>query len=183
MEVLMTSAHKRRIVLSGCSGGGKSSLLGALAQRGYAVFPEPWRLVLQERAENGASVDDTAAVARMVLERAIAFHAAAKDGVTFYDRSVLDTLAWFVRSGTPVPAHLSRQCEGLRYDPLVFLTPPWPEIYVQDAERRHGLADAIAEFDHLEAFFPANGYETVLLPKASIGERIDLIRKTLYQIA
>src|ERR1700731_4002644 len=36
-----------------------------------------------------------------------------------------------------------------RYHRRVFLTPPWPEIYVTDPERRHGLEKALAEYCRL----------------------------------
>ena len=37
------------VVVSGCSGGGKSTLLAELALRGYAVFPEPGRQIVKEQ--------------------------------------------------------------------------------------------------------------------------------------
>lgn len=41
----MTSRH---VVLSGCSGGGKSTLLSALGRRGWVVVPEPGRRIVEE---------------------------------------------------------------------------------------------------------------------------------------
>lgn len=38
----------RHIVLSGCSGGGKLTLLAELERRGFAVVPEPGRLIVEE---------------------------------------------------------------------------------------------------------------------------------------
>ena len=34
------------VVISGCSGGGKSTLLAELARRGYAVVEEPGRRII-----------------------------------------------------------------------------------------------------------------------------------------
>ena len=36
------------VVVSGCSGGGKSTLLAEMARRGYLVFPEPGRQIVKE---------------------------------------------------------------------------------------------------------------------------------------
>jgi predicted ATPase len=36
-----------------------------------------------------------------------------------------------------------------RYHRRVFLAPPWPEIYVTDRERGHGLDAALSEYSHL----------------------------------
>lgn len=44
------------IVLSGCSGGGKSSLLTELGRRGHTVVPEAGRQVVREQMLIG--VDD-----------------------------------------------------------------------------------------------------------------------------
>jgi predicted ATPase len=37
----------RFVVISGCSGGGKSTLLAELARRGHAVVEEPGRRIVQ----------------------------------------------------------------------------------------------------------------------------------------
>ncbi|MPT22826.1 MAG: ATPase, partial [Starkeya sp.] len=38
----------RFVVISGCSGGGKSTLLTELARRGFAVVEEPGRRIVAE---------------------------------------------------------------------------------------------------------------------------------------
>ncbi|MGO4213890.1 AAA family ATPase, partial [Terriglobus sp. YAF25] len=43
----------RFVILSGCSGGGKSSLLEELARRGYSVVEEPGRRIVREETEQG----------------------------------------------------------------------------------------------------------------------------------
>jgi predicted ATPase len=50
-------------------------------------------------------------------------------------------------TGEPVLAALG---QTHRYHRRVFLTPPWPELYVADRERRHGQAAAVAEYFRLE---------------------------------
>ncbi len=45
------------VVISGCSGGGKSTLLAELARRGHAVVEEPGRrIVAQELARGGPAL-------------------------------------------------------------------------------------------------------------------------------
>jgi predicted ATPase len=61
----------------------------------------------------------------------------------------------------------------------VFLTPPWPEIYATDAERRHDMDAAIAEYERLSQVYPSLGYEVITLPKIGVGERADFILRTL----
>jgi predicted ATPase len=57
----------------------------------------------------------------------------------------------------------------------VFFTPPWPEIYVRDLERRHSFDEVVAEYDRLSEVYPSLRYEVVTLPKVSVTQRADLI--------
>jgi predicted ATPase len=43
----------RFVVLSGCSGGGKSTLLTEFARRGHAVVEEPGRRIVREETARG----------------------------------------------------------------------------------------------------------------------------------
>jgi len=68
-----------------------------------------------------------------------------------------------------------------RYHRLVFLTPPWPEIYVTDPERRHGLDAALAEYSRLLDAYPSLGYEVSILPKVAATERADFVLRALAE--
>ncbi|MDB5711848.1 MAG: hypothetical protein JWL96_3918 [Sphingomonas bacterium] len=57
--------------------------------------------------------------------------------------------------------------------------PPWPEIHVTDTERRHGVDEAMAEYDRLAAAYLALGDEVMMLPKVSVAERADIVLATL----
>lgn len=59
------------------------------------------------------------------------------------------------------------------------MTPPWPDLYVQDTERRHGFDEAVAEYDRLSKFYPNVGYEIISLPKANVRDRADFVLDTL----
>ena len=79
-------------------------------------------------------------------------------------------------TGEPV---LSIAGQEHRYHHRVFLAPPWPEIYVTDAERRHSLDAAVAEYQRLLDVYLSLGYETAILPKVSVPERADFVLNTL----
>jgi len=162
------------VVLSGCSGGGKSSLLAELRRRGHAVVEEPGRRIVQEESRRGGSalpwIDPAGfalrAIAMAAADLEVAAHAS---GLVFFDRGLVDAACALEQvTGTP----MRKTLVGLpRYHPLVFLAPPWPEIYRTDPERRHGLEAAMAEHERLERAYPALGYEVALLPKASVAAR------------
>jgi predicted ATPase len=170
------------VVISGCSGGGKSTLLAELARRGHFVVEEPGRrIVAQELAGDGAALPwvDGPAFSRRAIAMALDDLAAARDlpGWVFFDRGLVDAAAGLERgSGEPALARLG---PGLTYHRRMFLAPPWPEIWVTDAERRHGLAEAIAEYDHLARVYPALGYDVVVLPRTGVADRADFVLAAL----
>jgi predicted ATPase len=168
----------RFIVLSGCSGGGKSTLLEELRRRGHAVVEEPGRRIVQEELASGGSAlpwRDLAAFARRAIAMALADRERMRDhpGLVFFDRGLIDAAsALEAAGGEPVLAGLAAEH---RYNKQVFLTPPWPEIYAGDPERRHDFDAALGEYERLEKTYPALGYEVVILPKAPVGERADFV--------
>ena len=168
----------RFIVLSGCSGGGKSTLLEELRRRGHATVEEPGRRIVQEELASGGTALpwlDLAAFARRAIALALADRDAMREqaGFVFFDRGLIDAAsALEAHCGEPVLAALATKH---RYNTKVVLTPPWPEIYAGDAERRHGFEAALSEYARLETTYPALGYDTVILPQVAVAERADFV--------
>ena len=168
----------RFILLSGCSGGGKSTLLAELARHGFATIEEPGRRVVREELASGGGAlpwIDGIAFARRITALAKQDYEAARTlpGPVFFDRGVIDAaVALDHMTGGKVLADLAARC---RYASPVFLAPPWPELFVSDSERRHDFASAVAEYDRLAAAYPALGYDVILLPKVSVAERLTFI--------
>jgi predicted ATPase len=141
-------------VISGCSGGGKSSLLAELARRGFATVKEPGRRVVREELASGGDAlpwVDAIAFVRRIAAMAQADYEAARSlpGPVFFDRGLIDaTVALEHLTGKAALTDLAT-CH--RYASPVFLAPPWPELFTSDAERRHDFASAVAEYERLAA--------------------------------
>jgi predicted ATPase len=73
-------------------------------------------------------------------------------------------------TGEPALHELGRKH---RYHSKVFVTPPWPEIYETDAERKHGLAQAEAEYVRLVRDYHLLDYTVLEVPKLPVVERAD----------
>jgi len=174
----------RFVVISGCSGGGKSTLLAELGRRGYAVVEEPGRRIVHEEIDGEGSAlpwVDTAAFLRRAIAMSLADRVSARtlEGWVFFDRGLIDAAAGLqYLTGETVLAPLG---QTHRYHHRVFLTPPWPEIYLTDSERRHGLDSAVAEYLRLLEIYPSLGYEVSILPKIGAAERADFILKALKE--
>jgi len=177
------SAIDRFIIISGCSGGGKSALLDELGQQGFPTVEEPGRRVVKEQLLGGGAAlpwTDSAAFARRCIALALSDRKAArrlKGGWVFFDRGLIDaSLALLHLTGKPTLNAIKR---SPRYHRRVFLAPPWPEIYVTDNERRHGLDAGTAEYQRLIEAYPALGYEVTILPKIGVAERAAFVLRTL----
>ncbi len=119
------------------------------------------------------------AFVRRAVELALADRVAANrlSGWVFFDRGMVDAAAALQHlTGEPALATLG---EAYRYHRRVFITPPWPEIYVEDPERRHGFDDAVAEYERLVEVYPSLGYDVVMLPKSETVVRADFVMRTL----
>jgi predicted ATPase len=173
---------ERFVIISGCSGGGKSTLLAELRLRGYAVVEEPGRRIVREEIERKGSAlpwADSAAFLHRAIEMSLADRASARSlkGWVFFDRGLVDATAGLqALTSEQVLAPLR---DRHRYHQRVFLAPPWPEIYETDSERRHDLDSALAEYSRLLEVYPSLGYEVLVLPKVAVAQRANFVLEAL----
>ena len=166
-------------VISGSSGGGKSTLLEELARRGYAVVPEAGRQLVQEQQSiDGLAKPGTELFGHLLFSRSIYLYTQAVESSSgdpiFFDRSIIEPIAGWRAKGQIAP-HLERAVEQYRYATEVFMAPPWPEIFRKDTERQHSYDPEQKEYAHLTDAFQAFGYQLVPLPKVSVEERADFV--------
>jgi len=172
----------RFVVISGCSGGGKSSLLDELRRRGHVVVPEPGRRIVAEAlATGGAALPwvDPEGFARRAIDMALMDRAAVAPsaGWVFFDRGLIDAANALDQSGRDTA--VADLGSVHRYHRRVFLAPPWPEIYASDAERRHDFATAVAEYHQLVEAYATLGYTLTVLPQTTVPARADFVLRTL----
>jgi predicted ATPase len=173
-------------VISGSSGGGKSTLLEELARRGYPVVPEAGRQLVREQQSIGGVVrPGTELFGHMLLSRSMCLYnqivESGVDGPVFFDRSIIEPIAYWRSEGRMAP-HLEQAVERYRYATDVFIAPPWPEIFRKDKERQHSFDLDQREYARLVEAFEAFGYRLVYLPKTSVTERADFVESHLQSI-
>ncbi|WP_245409984.1 AAA family ATPase [Pararhizobium haloflavum] len=168
------------IVLSGCSGGGKSTLLDALSRRGYAVVPEAGRqIVREELAEGGTALpwrDVEAFIDRLVQRSINAYREVPRgSGPVFFDRGLVDALSHAEYTGWGRADELETSIRQYPYHRNVFMTPPWPALYDNEPERNKSFEMAIAEYEQLRRTYARLGYRLVDLPLRSVDDRVAFI--------
>ncbi len=168
------------IVISGCSGGGKSTLIAELSRQGFLVVQEPGRQIVKEQM-----VIDGDALPWLnfdkFLELALSRYVynynslVGTQQLVFFDRSIVDALQYT----TNQPEYFKNAANQFRYNSTVFLVPPWEELYANDAERKHDFNEAKKEFEELLIKYADLGYEIVLIPKVDTQQRVKFILKKL----
>jgi predicted ATPase len=111
----------------------------------------------------------------------IARHAGAQRPV-FFDRGLPDLIGYarlFELDPTPAQAAAA----GCRYNDVVFALPAWPEIYVNDAERRMSFQDAAAFGEQVQAIYQELGYALVEVPRASVAERAAFVLRAVAELS
>jgi predicted ATPase len=176
--VKAAGAGPRRVVLAGVAGGGKTTLLRELAARGFATRGDSARETIAARLSRGLPPrPEPQAFAAAVLEADIAKHRSAdgESGPVFFERGVVDALGMAAAAGALSPAQVQAHLARYPYDRRCFVLPPWPAIYVQDAERDHPFDEAAQWHPRIVAWYLRCGYEVVQVPPAPAAERADFV--------
>ena len=167
-------------VITGASGSGKSTLVAALAELGYACVHEVGRNIVREQlAARGRLLPwiDQPAFMEEVLTRNIADHTGALSltGPVFFDRGIPECIAWARLLGVGVQPHHTSAAALYRYNPIVFVTEPWPEVYVTDLERRESFEVAVRAFEPTIEAYAKCGYRPLVVPKVAVAERVKFV--------
>ncbi|MBX3446986.1 MAG: AAA family ATPase [Parvibaculaceae bacterium] len=167
-------------IVTGGPGAGKTTLIERLAARGFATVEEAGRRIIREQRESGGMAThdgDRLAFRSLMFRDALTTYErmATLKGPVYFDRGLPDLMGYSRLIGAPVPEDLARAVAHYRYNRIVFVAPPWAEIYERDGERGQDFAEAVATHDAIRAAYAEAGYEPVPLPLAPVGERLDFV--------
>jgi predicted ATPase len=174
------AAVSGRVIISGGPGSGKSTLIAALAAAGETCCEEVARpLIREEQAVGGDRLPwaDVRGFVEICRHRMRAQLASARGAaVCFFDRGLPDLTGYLAHRGfTSAPV-----VEDIRaYSPIVFMAPPWPDIFVNDAERPQSRTVAADIYTHLRHVYMAGGFTICELPRDTVTARVAVVRHTL----
>jgi predicted ATPase len=151
-----------------------------LTKLGYTCAREAARQIIQEQVQTGGRAlpwDDRRAYTRLMLQRSVEsfreFAAVARPA--FADRGIPDTLCYARLIGLADARWIVRACRRYRYAPLVFLAPPWKEIYRTDGERKQDFGEAERTHAVMTEVYREQGYRILELAKVTVEARAQFI--------
>ncbi len=176
----MKHEQARFFVLTGGPGSGKSAIIEALHEAGYARAPEAGRAIIQDQVAIGGSAlpwNNPALFAEVMLSWDIRSYREAQQSTetVFFDRGVVDVLGYLRLVGLPTPEHINQAVATFRYNQRVFIAPPWEEIFVTDHERKQDFATAVRTYEAMITAYGENGYELIELPRTSVDRRMRFV--------
>jgi len=181
----MNRINLNLFVVSGGPGAGKTTVLQELARRGYPFAPEIARQIIQEEVHSGGTAlpwGDREAYTLRMLERSVESYLSHTPAPrpTFSDRGIPDTLCYARLIGLANQESILDACRQYRYASVVFLAPPWKEIYETDNERKQDFAEAEKTFEQIVQVYRECDYTLSELPKTEPGNRADFILEQIH---
>lgn len=171
-------------IITGGPGFGKTSLIDALKTDGYRCSEEYARdLILSQQNINGDILPwkQPRLFQQEILNKRISFfESVQQEEIAFADRAIPDQLAFARYKGFGSPDVLETAARNYRYAPVVFVTPPWPEIFINDFIRTETFEEAKILHEIILETYKNLNYRIIELPLVPISKRKEHILQNLF---
>ena len=168
---------KKKFIITGPPGSGKSTLIEALEKQGFDCMKEVARDVIiseQKSNQNGTPWENMERFAQLVYNETLDRYL-ADDNSLFCDRSLIDNIAYLEHENLDVFKELEEFQFTDYYHTTVFYTPPWEEIYQQDPQRPQLFEEQLPLNEKLVEVYKRLGFKIVQLPLSNIETRVNFI--------
>ncbi len=179
-------AQKQIFIITGGPGFGKTAMIDELRRAGYLCSGEFARELIDHQQKIGGDLlpwKNPKLFQEEILRLRQKFYESVPDQrIAFADRGIPDQLAFARYKGFAASEELKQNAENYRYAPLVFVTPPWPEIYINDAIRKETFDEAVCIHQAVLETYSGLNYQIIELPLISVSDRISFILQTILNI-
>ena len=180
----MNRSINKKVVITGGPGTGKTSVINKLIDNGYKCYDEGSRDIISKINLKGKTFKSDPLMFSDSL-----YKARVKDYIdsqkkeyntntVFFDRGIHDILA-YLRYVKKNNKHWEDLILKYQYD-LVFVFPPWKEIYTKDNERKEDFKESKELNSEIIKVYKESDSDIIEIPKMSIEERVNFIINHLF---
>ena len=168
-------------VITGVPSSGKTTLLEVLEKKGYKVFYEWARILIDREMKKGKTLKeirkDEVAFQREVLKLKIDFEKKLSlRQLVFMERGIPDSIAYMKMCGVTKDKVLEKAVKTCHYKKVFLLD---PIKYALDYARTESQEEAMLIDDLLEKSYTDLDIEVVRIPKMFVSKRVNFILKHL----
>lgn len=172
----------RKYVITGGPCSGKTEIIKALAERGFAVLEESSRIVMETHGI--LPWDNQELFCERFLRTQISRESGLIGDIVFLDRSLIDQIAYAEIADCRLSPSLYADIEAAKYDRVVFFCEMIPQ-YCTDSQRRETPDQAMAVHKKLAEVYSRLGFQVIpvplfsKIPEESVKLRVDFILRHL----
>lgn len=172
-------------MISGSPGGGKTKIIELLKERGFTVFEEYSRSLIEELKSdeiiNPFLKKPEKFSRRLFKKRSGQYFDSmninkSKGNLVFFDRGVHDIYAYLLAIGKANETW-KKKITNFKYD-FVFLVKPWIDIYKNDYQRMEPFESAKNYYTFIKKTYKITN-EVIEIPKTSVEKRADFVESYL----
>src|SRR5690606_15185193 len=176
----MSTSKDNFYVITGGPGAGKTTLVEGLSLQGAQYIQEVARVIIKEQVSikgDALPWGDQNKYSELMIKRSVRDfieHLGKRENF-FFDRGILDTIAYLDLIGKPIPDSFIKYALQYRYNSLVFILPPWEEIYSKDSERKQDYQEAVDTFRVMKKTYDRFQYKTIEVPIGKVEDRVQFV--------
>ena len=165
----------KKIIISGPPSSGKTTIILELNKIGYECISE----INPSNNKNIKIQKNKILISNFIFNERKKQYKNAKNTTTFFDRSMIDVIAYLKYWDKNYPKEWDEDIIKYRYYKKIFYAPFWKKIYLNNNYRPESYLESQMIDHELKNTYTKFNYNIIELPKSNIHDRINFILKNI----